>query len=110
MGTAEDAARFLQMHLSNGRFEDQVILRPEMASEMRLINMQGKRYDLGLGWFRPADQRGSQPHFVEHLGGGAGFFNCMRAYPTEGVGAIVVGNATRYDVDSVAALALEYAA
>ncbi|MGH2755718.1 MAG: serine hydrolase domain-containing protein [Actinomycetota bacterium] len=109
VGTADDAARFLQMHLSNGGFQGRVILGPEVASDMRRISLQGKRYDLGLGWFRPASRRDSTPGFVEHLGGGAGFFNCMRAYPTKGVGAIVVGNATRYDVDSVAALALDYA-
>ena len=76
------------------------------AAEMRDIRMRGKRYDLGLGWFRPADRRDADPPFVEHLGGGAGFFNVMRLYPTVGVGAVVMGNATKYDVDAVAALAL----
>jgi CubicO group peptidase (beta-lactamase class C family) len=108
VGTADDAALFLQMHLSDGRFEGEQILPSESAREMRRIDMKGKRYDLGLGWFKPAKQRDSVPDFVEHLGGGAGFFNCMRMYPTEGVGAVVIGNATKYDVDAVAALALEY--
>jgi CubicO group peptidase (beta-lactamase class C family) len=108
VGTADDAARFLQMHVADGSFGGVQILRPEVATEMRRITMKGKRYDLGLGWFKPASQRDSIPDFVEHLGGGAGFFNCMRVYPTEGVGAIVIGNATKYDVDSVATLALDF--
>lgn len=110
VGTAGDASRFLQMHLGDGRLDGSAILRPETAMEMRQITMTGRRYDLGLGWFRPVGDRGADPGFVQHLGGGAGFFNCMRIYPTEGVGAIVIGNATKYDVDSVASLALEFRA
>jgi CubicO group peptidase (beta-lactamase class C family) len=73
---------------------------------MRDIEARGRRYDLGLGWFRPAKQRAADPPFVEHLGGGAGFFNVIRIYPTRGVGIAVMGNTTRYDIDRVAALAL----
>jgi hypothetical protein len=43
---------------------------------------------------------------VEHLGGGAGFYNVIRIYPTRGVGIAVMGNTTKYDIDRVAALAL----
>jgi len=46
---------------------------------------------------------------VEHLGGGAGFFDVIRLYPTAGVGAAVMGNATKYDIDAVARLALAFA-
>jgi len=106
VGTADDAARFLRMHLCDGELEGARIISAEAARGMREITLQGKRFDLGLGWFRPADRREADPPFVEHLGGGAGFFNVMRLYPTEGVGAIVMGNATKYDVDAVAALAL----
>ena len=61
-----------------------------------------------LGWFVPANQRTADPPFVEHLGGGAGFFNVLRIYPSRGVGVVVMGNATKYDVDAVARLALKY--
>lgn len=37
----------------------------------------------------------------------AGFLNVMRMYPTEHVGAVVMGIATKYDVDAVARLALD---
>ena len=73
---------------------------------MRDIHIDGKRFDLGLGWFRPSNARDADPPFVEHLGGGAGFFNVIRIYPTRGVGVAVMGNATKYDIDAVAALAL----
>ncbi len=106
VGTADDAARFLRMHLCDGELDGARIISAGAAAEMRDIRMRGKRYDLGLGWFRPADRRDADPPFVEHLGGGAGFFNVMRLYPTVGVGAVVMGNATKYDVDAVAALAL----
>ena len=43
---------------------------------------------------------------MQHLGGGAGFFNVMRIYPTRGVGIVVMGNATKYDIDAVVAAAL----
>jgi hypothetical protein len=75
---------------------------------MRRIELQGRRFDLGLGWFVPATQRTADPPFVEHLGGGAGFFNVMRLYPSLQLGAVVMGNATSYDVDAVARLALTY--
>jgi CubicO group peptidase (beta-lactamase class C family) len=109
VGTADDAARFLQMHLRNGELDGTRIISEDAAEEMRQVRVPGKRFDLGLGWFRPANRRNPDPPFVEHLGGGAGFFNVMRLYPTAGVGAVVMGNATKYDVESVAALALGYA-
>jgi CubicO group peptidase (beta-lactamase class C family) len=109
VGTPDDAARFLQLHLRDGELDGVRVLSPDTASRMRRIDLEGKRYDLGLGWFRPADARAADPPFVEHLGGGAGFFNVIRMYPTVGVGAAVMGNATKYDIDAVARLALGFA-
>jgi CubicO group peptidase (beta-lactamase class C family) len=74
---------------------------------MREVRSFGKRTDFGLGWFRPSSARDADPPFVEHLGGGAGFFNVLRIYPTLGVGIVVMGNATKYDIDAVAELALD---
>jgi CubicO group peptidase (beta-lactamase class C family) len=106
IGSVTDAARFLQMHLLDGEFEGTRILEPDSARAMRDIRLRGRRFDLGLGWFRPAHARDADPPFVEHLGGGAGFFNVIRIYPSRGVGIAVMGNATKYDIDAVAALAL----
>jgi CubicO group peptidase (beta-lactamase class C family) len=106
VGSLEDAARFLRLHLCDGAVDGRQILKPETARRMREIVVPGRRYDLGLGWFRPARHRSAEPAFVEHLGGGAGFFNGIRVYPSRSVGVAVMGNATSYDIDRVAELAL----
>jgi CubicO group peptidase (beta-lactamase class C family) len=106
LGPVRDAARFLQMHLRDGELDGARILAPESAAAMRRITIHGKRFDLGLGWFRPASQRDADPPFVEHLGGGAGFFNLIRIYPTQAVGIAIMGNATHYDINAIASLAL----
>jgi CubicO group peptidase (beta-lactamase class C family) len=106
VGPVEDAARFLQMHLCAGELDGRRVLSADTTEAMQQIDMKGRRFDLGLGWFRPADQRSAEPGFVEHLGGGAGFFNMIRIYPSRRVGIAIMGNATKYDIDAVAALAL----
>ena len=106
IGTVTDAARFVQMHLRDGELDGVRVLDADHARAMREIRVDGKRFDLGLGWFRPSNARDADPPFVEHLGGGAGFFNVIRIYPTRDVGVAVMGNATKYDIDAVAALAL----
>jgi CubicO group peptidase (beta-lactamase class C family) len=107
VGSVDDAAPFVRMHLRDGELDGVRILGGDVAREMREIRTRGKRYDLGLGWFRPAKERDGDPPFVEHLGGGAGFYNVMRIYGTRGLGVVVMGNVTRYDVDAIAALAVE---
>jgi CubicO group peptidase (beta-lactamase class C family) len=106
VGPADELARFLQLHLRDGEFGGTRILSPEATAAMRQITVPGHRYDLGLGWFRPASQRTADPPFVEHLGGGEGFFNLIRIYPTRGVGIAIMGNVTKYPIDAVARLAL----
>ena len=106
LGPVSDAARFLRLHLRDGELDGTRLLSETAARSMREISVPGRRYDLGLGWFRPADRRDADPPFVEHLGGGAGFYNVMRVYPTRGVGIVAMGNATSYAIDRVAALAL----
>ena len=106
VGPVDELARFLQLHLRDGELDGTRILSPAVAASMRQITVRGRRYDLGLGWFSPASQRDADPPFVEHLGGGAGFFNLIRIYPTRGVGIVVMGNATSYHIDAVARLAL----
>ena len=56
----------------------------------------GPELDVGLGWLgkRRDSQRGET--FVEHLGGGAGFFNVMRLWPQHGRAAVIMGNSTSY--------------
>ena len=106
VGPADELARFLQLDLRDGELGGNRILSAEATAAMRQITVPGRRYDLGLGWFRPASQRDEDPPFVEHLGGGAGFYNLIRIYPTRGTGITVMGNVTTYHIDAVARLAL----
>ena len=106
VGSLDDAAHFLRMHLRGGELDGVRVIAAESATRMREITIEGRRVDLGLGWFRPADQRGADPPFVEHLGGGAGFFNVIRMYPSREMGVAVMGNATKYDIDAVARTAI----
>ena len=52
---------------------------------------------MGLGWYRERADRGASPPYLEHLGGGAGFWSAMRVYPEERLGMVVMGNATSDD-------------
>jgi len=106
VGPVDELARFLQLHLRDGELGGNRILSAEATAAMRRITVHGSRYDLGLGWFRPASQRNADPPFVEHLGGGAGFYNLIRIYPARSTGIAVMGNVTRYHIDAVARLAL----
>jgi hypothetical protein len=78
---------------------------------MREVRLRGRRYDLGLGWLRPRRAREAQPSYVEHLGGGAGYWNDMRIYPGLLVGVVMMGNSTRYDHQAInRAIVAEFAA
>ena len=95
LGSLDDLARFLLLHLRDGELDGvRILSRAATASMRQITHARGRRYDLGLGWFRPASQRDADPPFVEHLGGGAGFYNLIRIYPSRGVGVAVMGNAT----------------
>ena len=100
VGPAADAARFLQAHIGDGTLNGTRILSAESARTMRHIIASGRNLQVGLGWFR----RGRHPddRFVEHLGGGAGFWNCMRSYPDQAFGVVIMGNATTYDHHPIA--------
>ncbi len=96
-----DAARLVGLHANGGELHGTRLLSEESARAMRTISVHGKPYDLGLGWFRPSAEASQVPAFVEHYGGGGGYYNLMRLYPEAGVGVVVMGNSTSYDVDRV---------
>jgi CubicO group peptidase (beta-lactamase class C family) len=110
VGSVADAARFAQMHLRDGALDGQRIISAASAARMRNIRVPGRRYDLGLGWFRPRHARRAQPAYVEHLGGGAGFWNAMRLYPDLRLAVVMMGNATRYDHDAISAAIVDHMA
>jgi CubicO group peptidase (beta-lactamase class C family) len=102
VGSVEDAARFLAMHTADGVLEGIRILSPGSARSMRELSARGRRLDVGLGWFRRRQARpAAEPH-VEHLGGGAGFWNVMRFFPRLRAGVVVMGNATTFDHEEIA--------
>jgi CubicO group peptidase (beta-lactamase class C family) len=103
IGSVTDAGRFAAMHIKNGDLDGVRILQPATTAAMREITLEGKPYDMGLGWFRSRRGRNPPLRYVEHLGGGGGFFNTMRLYPDLEVAVVVMGNTTKhYDVGSIA--------
>jgi CubicO group peptidase (beta-lactamase class C family) len=100
VGDVLDAARFLRMHLQDGRSGETRVLDAATARLMRQIDYPGRPFDHGLGWFR----RPTHPEagWVEHFGAGAGFWNVMRLYPEQGLGVVVMTNSTTgYDFETV---------
>ena len=83
-----------------GQIDGTRILSEDAARAMQTISLAGRPFDHGLGWFRPPKDRDRRPAFVEHYGGGGGYHNLMRLYPDQGVGVVVMGNSTSYDVDA----------
>jgi CubicO group peptidase (beta-lactamase class C family) len=100
VGGVADAARLALLHLNDGSLDGVRLLPAGLAAQMRVITPRGGPLDVGLGWYRPA---GRDPTFVEHLGGGSGFWNVIRLYPDAGLGVVVMGNATRYDHEAILA-------
>ncbi len=92
VGPVGDAALLAAAHLNGGSVGPRRILSAESAAEMQRIATPGKKFDLGLGWFRRhRDSERGLTH-IEHLGGGAGFGTVMRLYPERGVGLVAMAN------------------
>jgi CubicO group peptidase (beta-lactamase class C family) len=106
VGDVLDAARLAALHLADGTLAGQRVISLESARRMRTITTPGPRFDLGLGWFRPATARGSTPGYVEHLGSGGGYSNALRIYPDLDLGVAIMSNTTSgLDHDSICAAA-----
>lgn len=101
VGGVAEAARFVLLHLNGGQANGTRLLSPESVAEMQRVTPRGGKRDFGLGWFRAHEARERRPAFVEHLGGGAGFWNVMRIYPEEALGVVMMGNTTSYDHESL---------
>jgi CubicO group peptidase (beta-lactamase class C family) len=107
IGSVRDAARFMSAHLNHGRANSVQLLSNESVEQMQTITARGRKLDVGLGWFRRHSDHRSDETYLEHLGGGGGFFNMMRIHPERGLGVIVMGNATSYDHQRLAAAAIQ---
>jgi CubicO group peptidase (beta-lactamase class C family) len=101
VGGVGEAARFVLLHLNGGEVDGTRLLSAESLAEMRWVTPRGGKRDFGLGWFRSHEAEERRPAFVEHLGGGAGFWNVMRIYPEESLGVVMMGNITSYDHGSI---------
>ena len=106
IGSVRDAARFMSAHLNAGRANGIQLLSPKAVERMQTITARGRKLDVGLGWFRRHSDHTSNERYLEHLGGGGGFFNMMRLYPERELGVIVMGNATSYDHQQLATAAI----
>ncbi len=92
VGPVRDAALLAAAHLGGGAVKGGRILSPESTAVMQRIAVRGKKFDLGLGWFRRhRDSEHGLTH-VEHLGGGAGYGTVMRLYPEQGAGLVAMTN------------------
>ncbi len=94
VGDVVDASRIVSLHLGDGTFRGQRVMSAPAARRMRQITTTGRTYDLGQGWYRSPEHRSGTDSYVEHLGGGGGFFNVMRIYPENGIGIVMMSNTT----------------
>ena len=74
----------MSAHLDGGRAHGVQLLSPDSVTQMQAITARSRKIDVGLGWFHRRSDHKSNEHYLEHLGGGGGFFNMMRIYPTAG--------------------------
>ena len=106
VGSAEDAARFMAVHLNHGEFAGGQLLSSASVRAMQKIQARGRKLEVGFGWFRRGRAKSRDKDHLEHLGGGGGFWSMMRIYPERRVGVLAMGNATSYDHETVARAAL----
>jgi CubicO group peptidase (beta-lactamase class C family) len=110
IGSVRDAARFMSAHLNHMPSNHTRLLSSESVQQMQTITARGRKLDVGFGWFRRHSDRRTDETYLEHLGGGGGFFNMMRIVPERKLGVVIMGNATSYDHQRVAAAAIAVSA
>ncbi|QIN83274.1 serine hydrolase [Rubrobacter tropicus] len=101
VGGVAEAARFVRLHLNGGEVGGTRLLSTGAVAEMQRVTPRGGKRDFGLGWYRAHEAGERRPFYVEHLGGGAGFWNVMRIHPGESLGVVMMGNTTGYDHESI---------
>jgi CubicO group peptidase (beta-lactamase class C family) len=105
VGPVGDAALLAAAHLGGGAVHGNRILGAESVAEMQRIVTRGRRFDLGLGWFRAhRDSERGRTH-IEHLGGGPAYGAVMRLYPGREVGVVAMANvsSSRFRYEAVIA-------
>jgi CubicO group peptidase (beta-lactamase class C family) len=99
IGPIDDVARLALAHLNHGTVHGVQILSPAATAAMQHIVARGGPRDFGLGWYRTHTDNG--PAYIEHLGGGSGFFTVLRLYPDRRLGIALMGNTTHYDHETI---------
>jgi D-alanyl-D-alanine carboxypeptidase len=93
VGTAHAFGTFLQDQL-----RPRSVVLDELERSLLYVpeeTMQGTSVPMTLGW-HVADRSGRRYFYKE--GGGGGFHSLMRLYPEEGIGTVVMTNATGFNV------------
>lgn len=101
VGSAEEATQLVLLHLNGGQIDGTQLLTRESVKMMQRITPRDGKRDFGFGWFRSHGAASQETAFVEHLGGGSGFWNVMRLYPERSLGIVIMGNTTSYDHESI---------
>jgi CubicO group peptidase (beta-lactamase class C family) len=101
-GTPSDVTHFLQMHMNQGRYGDNQILRTETVSAMQEMqsSTDGSPLGFGLSWWIGEDDFGE---FYYHGGGGHTIETTMRFYPDLDMGVVVMGSVNGYGAEKIAA-------
>ncbi len=96
VGTAEDVAKFLSLHLSGGVYRGRRILSERSVEAMQTVQYtsSGKTLSHALGWHTDVVD---DVRYFNHMGRGGGFRPAIRIYPTLGHGIVVLTNGTDYD-------------
>ena len=98
VSSATDMAQWLSLHLSNGRFKDREILKPDTARAMHVRQnfalpdppgMDAGQNGYGMGWL-VRSYRGRR--LVEHTGGIEGFPAYVGFMPDDDIGMVILGN------------------
>jgi CubicO group peptidase (beta-lactamase class C family) len=87
--TANDLARFVQFHLNHGAVNGRQLLEPRFLNSMYLLppTWSDHTYAMGLSVVK---RNGS--YFLNHSGGGFGFYATMSFYPELGIGCVALTN------------------
>jgi CubicO group peptidase (beta-lactamase class C family) len=101
LGTPSDLTNFLQMHLNNGRYGDNQILKPETVAAMQEMQSanDGAPLDFGLSWWIGEDEFGDVYY---HSGGGPTIESTMRFYPALDLGVVVMSSVNGSQAERIA--------
>ncbi|MFE3798205.1 serine hydrolase domain-containing protein [Nocardia tengchongensis] len=102
IGGVDDLAILASAHLNEGSVNGVRLLSPAATKAMQKVTGRGGPRDFGLGWYRTHSADTSEA-FVEHLGGGSGFWNVLRLYPQRRLGIMLMGNTTHYNYEAILA-------